>query len=196
MKNKAVIGSIVFASALGATILSIPEERPVRDDAKGSPLTMLVSDTAQDQIDAFAFGTLCFRDIDTNKDGQGDYRQWGWSIGPLTELSYPYSFPLYAGASNCEVSRGALVGAVDLMYDGQTATLAYSTIPGYSLDEVHLYIGTEMLARDPAGRFTVTPDQFPVSADVGGDGSKSVHRVTGLSGEIYVVAHAFVSGAD
>jgi hypothetical protein len=141
---------------------------------------------------AFAYGcddATCFLDL-TDEDGSGFHR-WGWSNGPLGMGTY--YFDIYAGAGQCDLSKGTLVGLLTVDYDGSTATVTYNTCGTYTMDEVHLYVGNEMLARDVNGEYTVAPGQYPYIDD---DIATNTYTFTvdGLSGEIYVVAHAVVVG--
>jgi hypothetical protein len=52
----------------------------------------------------------------------------------------------------------------------------------YSLAETHVYVGNDILPQDNKGGYTVAPGQYQM--------------VTGLSGDIYVVAHASVYGVE
>jgi len=136
----------------------------------------------------------CFLDVDADGDGRRDFSRWGWYNGPIGAGTY--AFPIYAGAGQCDTSKGTLVGTLSVAYDGAAATVTYAATPGttYGFDEVHLYVGSEMLPRDGNGAYTVAPGQYPV-VDDGYAGATSVtHTVSGLSGDLYVVAHAVACG--
>ena len=128
---------------------------------------------------AFAYGckdfTKCFLE-----DG---FNRWGWTTGPLGPGGW--WFDIYAGAGQCDKTKGTLVGYVTVDYDGSTAIVNYKMYSGYSLDEVHLYIGSEPFPRLKNGKYTVAPGQYPYK------GSDS-YEITGLSGGIWVIAHAVV----
>jgi len=134
---------------------------------------------------AYAYGgreyATCFIDI----VGLGN-NNWGWSIGPLVPETYV--FPIYAGAGQCDLGKGTLVGTLTVVYDGSIATVTYNMNPGCTMDETHLYVGSEMLPRIGGdGDFTNAPGQFPLGGTTG-----DPYVITGLSGNIYVVAHADV----
>jgi hypothetical protein len=133
----------------------------------------------------------CFLDIDEDGDGNGDFNRWGWSNGALGVGTY--YFDIYAGAGQCDISKGTLVGLLTVDYDGSTATVTYNTCGTYYMDEVHLYVGNEILARDVNGDYTVAPGQYPyIDDDIATN--EYTFTVDGLSGDIYVVAHAVVVG--
>jgi hypothetical protein len=142
---------------------------------------------------AFAYGgnlATCFDQFEVSN-------RWGWSNGPLAEGSY--SFPIYAGAGQCDLNKGTLVGSLNVTYSGGIAIITYDmdgTDPetglAYTLTETHLYAGSAPLA-SKNGEYTVAPGQFPyISAELNTD--SRTYSISGLSGEIYIVAHATVAG--
>jgi len=144
---------------------------------------------------AFAYapapGGTCFLGIDEDGDGEGDFNRWGWTIGPLAQ-GY-YTFDLYAGAGQCVLAKGTLVGSVDVGYFAGEATVTYTTTDPYWMDEAQIYVGNEILPRNN-GYYTVAPGQYPhVSEDLNG-AIFYESTFTGLSGSVYVVAHSTVCG--
>ena len=138
---------------------------------------------------AFAFGgdlATCFLDIDEDADGNGDFNRWGWSNGPISEGSY--SWDIYAGAGQCDLSKGTVVGTLDVNYAGSTLTVTYNIDAPYAMEESHVYVGSEILTRDVNGEFTVAPGQYPQISE---DANTYTFEV---SGDVYVVAHAVVNG--
>jgi len=133
---------------------------------------------------AFAYDSItCFSEY--------GFSRWGWSIGPLLEGDY--SFDIYAGAGQCDINKGTLVGWLDVHYHDSTAIVVYSMKPGFTMDETHLYVGSEILPRNKKGEYTVAPGQYPSIHDpISTEVDKYV--ITGLSGPIYIVAHAVVCG--
>ena len=118
------------------------------------------------------------------------FHNWGWTNGPLGP-GY-YEFDIYAGAAKCDITKGTLVGTLTVDYDGSTATVTYTTDAGWAMDYTQLYVGSELLPRNAKGDYTTSPGQYPsIHYTVGGTTSDT-HTVTGLSGDIYVVAHADV----
>ena len=129
---------------------------------------------------AFAYGedvATCFLDIPAIKNNR-----WGWTNGPLDEGTY--SWPIYAGAGQCDITKGMLVGSLEVNYSGGTATILYDINSNYELDETHLFVGDDILPKKK-NKYTTAPGQFPYS---GG----SSFTIDGLSGQIYIVAHSVV----
>jgi hypothetical protein len=137
---------------------------------------------------AYAYGgdyAICFLDM------QQGFSNWGWSNGQLTTGNY--EFQLYAGAGQCDLENGREVGTLTVNYDGAEAEVTYSMLPGYSLNQVHLFVGNEILPREN-GEFTVSPGQYPVIDENLNGATSWTYTVSVLSGNIYVVAHAEACG--
>jgi hypothetical protein len=147
---------------------------------------------------AFAFDgdqSGCFQNYSAFIDNPN---RWGWTNG--TYGTGNYSWDIYAGAGQCDITKGTKVGVLTMNYTGTTATVTYSlsgTNPStglpYSLKEVHLYVGSEEFPRDKQGDYTIAPGQYPKKAS-SLSGQTYTFNVTGLSGNVYVIAHAVVDG--
>ena len=134
---------------------------------------------------AFAYGgdyATCFRSM--------GFKNWGWTNGLLGPGHY--EFDIWAGAAKCDLSKGTLVGTLTIDYDGMTAIVEYTMDPGWTMGFAQLYVDGEPLPRDSKGDYTVAPGQYPYIHYV--DGPTHTFTVPGLSGDIYVVAHADVFG--
>lgn len=148
---------------------------------------------------SFAFGgddiATCFIGADFNGDLKDDgFKRWGWSNGPLS-AGTSVVWPVYAGAGQCDLGKGTHIGDLAVSYDGATATVEFSRVGDYALAEEHLYVGNEPLPRDVNNEYTVAPGQYPVNIELG-DATHTLNTVDGLSGEIYVVYHGVVCGAN
>ena len=114
-------------------------------------------------------GANCFLD--------NGFSRWGWSI-QLPDFG-DYEYDIYAGAGQCDISKGAMVGTVSISYDAGGIEVTYNILPGYTLDETHTYAGAAMFPMND-GADTVAPGQYYIEDN--------------LSGSIYVIAHAVVCG--
>ena len=141
---------------------------------------------------AFAYSDdgTCFLDIDSDEDGVADFNRWGWTI-PVTDGTSE-TFDFYAAAGQCDLTKGTLVGTVTVSYSNGFATVEFDMDEGYTLDETHLYIGTDILATNN-GEYTVAPGQYGNTNDLDA-ASSDTYLISGLSGDLYFVAHASVCG--
>ena len=134
---------------------------------------------------AYAYGeeyATCFLDC--------GFSNWGWTNGPLGPGSY--EFELWAGAAQCDTSKGTLVGWLSVDYDGSTAIVTYNVYEGNYMTATHLYVGNDRLPKNNKDIETVAPGQYPYKHDGLNNVTTDSYTVTGLSGDIYVVAHADV----
>jgi hypothetical protein len=130
--------------------------------------------------DRFAIGgdtTTCFINL-------GQISRWGWTMGPLAEGTYTWD--LVAGAGNCR--GGTVVGSVTVVYSGGTATVTYNMNSGFWTTATHVYIGSAPFPTGNNGQPTVAPGQYTHV------GTAASYSTSGLSGPIYVIAHAAVTG--
>lgn len=127
--------------------------------------------------------------------GNGDAGRWGWSNGPYGQGTY--SLELWGAAGQCNTANGRLVGTIAVNYSGSTATITYNTTSGFSLDAVHLYVGSDRLhyKTQGQGEYTIAPGQFPYTAEnLPVNTTSKQFTINNLSGDIYIVAHAVVCG--
>ena len=116
--------------------------------------------------------------------------RWGWAINLLPGMNTPLTFNIYAGAGLNNTSKGVLVGTLNVVWSGTNVSVTYNMLPGYLIEEVHIYVGDTppmtiapgqygyIDSFDPTGASSVGPISFAVS-DSNGDG-------------IWLVAHAVV----
>ncbi len=129
-----------------------------------------------------------------NGPANKNFSRWGWT----NEISQgSYDFEVWAGAGQCNFSKGTLVGNLHIEYSGTTATVTYDMFNGFVLDETHLYIGDEPIPTGNNGKATVAPGQYPYS-----DGDATtvednlvVYEINNLPDDgIWVVAHGVACG--
>lgn len=118
------------------------------------------------------------------------FSRWGWTNGLLAPRWRSYNLGLYAGAGSCNPFDGDRVGHVTVYYNGSAAFVVYNTFYGYKMSETHLYVGNDPLPTKN-GNDTVAPGQYSYKHE-NLNRSTDWYRVTGLSGNIYIVAHAVV----
>jgi hypothetical protein len=141
---------------------------------------------------AFAYKNIpkyvfCFLDLGFNR--------WGWTNGPVDINGRQAYYSIYAGAGQCDVSKGTYVGQLVITnnFDG-TLTAFVDLFPGYGLSETHLYIGTAPLPLGNNGNPTVAPGQYPYKHENLNGVQKDTFTITGISSNYYVIFHAVVCG--
>lgn len=135
----------------------------------------------------YAFGeefATCFIDIPGVNSNN-----WGWSNGPLTDGNY--TWPIYAGAGQCNTANGTYVGTLDVNYTPPTATVTYTVFDGYVLNATHLHVGNQILPMKK-NKYITAPGQFPYKHGNLNGVSTDTYNISGLSGNIYIVAHSEV----
>lgn len=141
-----------------------------------------------------AFGLLdgdetCFLDL--------GFDRWGWTNGPLGPGVY--ELDMWAGAGQCDTSKGALVGQVTIDYDGSTVEVTYEVFEGCALTETHLYVGDTPVPLVQRGRGglqgTVAPGQYGNTHEFE-EGVTEDSFTVDASGDIFVIAHAVVCCGD
>lgn len=118
---------------------------------------------------------------------------WGWSNGAIGAGNY--SWPLYAGAGQCNIGNGIHVGTLQVNYTPPTATVTYTMFDGYVLNGTHLYVGNLILPKKN-NKFTTAPGQFPYKHGTLNGVTSDTFTINGLSGNIYVVAHSEACDAN
>ena len=110
------------------------------------------------------------------------FAQWGWT-NPIEPSSYTWD--LWAGAAQCDTSRGTLVGTVTVDYNDGGLSVEFNLEAPNLRVESHVYAGSTEFPQQRRGRRTVNtvaPGQYYIE--------------DGLSGEIYVIVHAVVAYPD
>ena len=142
---------------------------------------------------AWAFGcdaATCFLDI-PDEDGTG-FDRWGWSNGPFSEEG-TYTFDLYAGAGDCNLENGTLVGELIVAYDGTKADVTFAMCGTYEMSETQVYVGPEILPRFE-GDYTIAPGQFINSHELPEGVVTDTYEILDVQPGFHVVAHAVVWG--
>ncbi|MDM9632824.1 T9SS type A sorting domain-containing protein, partial [Robiginitalea aurantiaca] len=132
---------------------------------------------------------ICFEDI-----SGFDSPRWGWTnLIPATDGTT--TMDLYAAAAQCDITKGALIGEVEVTYLNGSIDVTVSTVPGVIMTVTQLYAGTDKLPTGNNGSPTVAPGQYPYAYEPGNEFTK--HTFTGISVNnavdgFYVILHAEV----
>ena len=140
---------------------------------------------------AYAYGggyARCFSDC--------GFSDWGWTNGSLSAGSY--EFEIHAGVGKKKYCPSppeeTLVGMLTVDYDGSTAIVTYNMDAGFTMTATHLYVGNDYLPKLKNGKYTTGPGGYGNTHEPPDDETTDTYTITGLSGDIYVVAHAVVCG--
>jgi len=126
---------------------------------------------------------------------ESGFNRWGWTNGPITDVHAKSTYYLYAGAAQCNADKDKMVGVVEIFYVDGTARVEFSMYDGYTMSETHLYIGNDMFPKDNNGDDTVAPGLFPYKHENLTGATTDTYVISGLSGNLYVIAHAVVCGS-
>lgn len=111
----------------------------------------------------------------------GDFDNWGWTNA--ISRTYAGSWPLYAGAAQCDISKGTLVGYFNVSHNGG---FNYEFVPndGVVFEGAAVYAGTGKYPRLPGrnGAETTAPGHYSVASP--------------LADAIHVIAHVNVGLPD
>jgi hypothetical protein len=125
------------------------------------------------------------------------FSRWGWTT-PITPESTS-TLNLYAGAAGCSTDEGNLAGTVLVEYYGGTVTLTYTLLEGFTMTDVHAYVGSTKYPTFKSGKKTVTtvaPGQYPYVATGLNNETTHVVTFTNKSGNLWVIAHAVTCYLD
>ena len=85
---------------------------------------------------------------------------------------------------------------MNVVYTQGTVTVSYTALPGFSFSEAQTYAGAEILPRDRNGNYTVAPGQYTVVESLASGSTSYTTSISGLSGDVYVVAHSVACGSQ
>ncbi|TDS14361.1 putative secreted protein (Por secretion system target) [Maribacter caenipelagi] len=130
----------------------------------------------------------CFLDISSF-----DANRWGWT-NSIPSINGNYELDLYAAAGQCDITKGALVGNVVVVYKNGFVDVTVSVLNGYKVTEAQLYVGSNPIPLSNNGRQTVAPGQYPYKDDVNGDFNTYTFEnlSAGDMDNFYVILHANV----
>ncbi|MBL6446989.1 hypothetical protein JMN32_11755 [Fulvivirga sp. 29W222] len=117
--------------------------------------------------------------------------RWGWA-GNFT-ADGTYTFDVWAGAGLNNTAKGTLVGTVTITMTGNSVEVTYN-LSGYSLQEVHIYIGDFMPTTLAPGQYGYNKIFGPLPSDYPTTHAASF-TVNDTNGDgIWIIAHTVVFG--
>ncbi|KAA2216532.1 T9SS type A sorting domain-containing protein [Maribacter flavus] len=137
--------------------------------------------------------STCFEDIPNFNSPR-----WGWT-NEFPSINGAYEMELYAAAGQCDISKGALVGSVEVVYSNGSVEVTVSVLNGYKMTEAQLHVGTDPIPTNPNnGNLTVAPGQYAHKYEPGSDFTNYTFKDigTGDADIFYVILHAEVCPMD
>ena len=139
-------------------------------------------------------GARCFLD----ESDTAVFNRWGWTNRIQVGQDSVYTMDVYAGAGQCDLSKGTWVGTVTLTFEGSTMHVVYDLEEGYVISEAHIYAGSDMYPTWKNGKhkdeYTVAPGQYTVVWENAPPATGLDVDLTGVSdGDyIFVIVHSVV----
>ncbi len=171
--------------------------------------------TATDQLGCVFEGSVEVKDPECSQPGGGcetayaragngrcfdmdGFSRWGWTNKISRTEVADYSWSIFAGAGQCNISKGAHVGNLIVTNNGSILTIQYDIFDGFEITEAHLYIGCDKYPTGANGKPTVANGQYPYQPAVTTGGTAPVVMdVSNFScDDLYVIAHAVTCGGD
>jgi hypothetical protein len=160
-------------------------------------------------------GGICFLSITDLEEVKGNnkmqtvrFNRWGWTNEFVAGGSFPETLLLYAGAGQCDLCNGVLVGNVIIDYSATSdlLTVRYTLFEGFVLKQAHIHVdGEDNEDKVPLvdAKYTVAPGQFGCgthkddSCTVSPESTDYVFEATftNVPATFYVIAHAEVAGS-
>ena len=166
----------------------------VEDDCSSDECTSTFVVTPCSESCETAYGyqadSKCFMDNDVQI-----FNNWGWTnyiTGPtVDQQTVTTELKLYAGTPVCDPTGYNSIGTVyvEYTYDG-VLTLHYVMDDPYYMSQVHVNVGCEEFPHLNKKKLTVAPGQYTYGDDRLDKVTEYTVRFTGVSGNIWVIAHA------
>ncbi len=129
---------------------------------------------------------------------QYGFSDWGWTNGQLSLGYEDTKVPIYAGAAQCDITKGTLVGYATIKYYKVNSTckvdVQFKMNNGYTMKTTHVYVGTTPVPIK-YNQATVAPGQYPYQHSLNNatTDSYTITLNSGMCGKnVYVIAHADV----
>lgn len=128
---------------------------------------------------AFALGNNTFVDLELTRN------RWGWANEFTDVEDGSYTFEIWAGAGQNDLSKGTLVGTLTVEVSGPDITVTYDMNPGFTMSETHLYLGDDTPT-------TIAPGQYGNIHNLNSEASDSFTVSYSGDGDFWLIAHAVV----
>lgn len=98
-------------------------------------------------------GGICFNTFTKSSN-------WGWTNPLLVGTNV---FDLYAGAAQCDTSKGIHVGHIVVTFtpDFNITSAEVQLLPPLYIQQTSVYVGPDLLPKDKKGKYTSSESSFP-----------------------------------
>lgn len=119
--------------------------------------------------------------------------RWGWAVNLMpADVGMTRSYDIFAGAALNNITKGTKVGSLTVVWDGSNATVTYTMLYGYYLEEVHIYAGDDRPATTAPGQYGYPLEGYSVGR-VETFGSTVPLADTNGVGGVWLIGHAIVT---
>eukprot|EP00756_Hemistasia_phaeocysticola_P018483 Hpha_TRINITY_DN15597_c4_g3::TRINITY_DN15597_c4_g3_i1::g.108426::m.108426 len=137
---------------------------------------------------------LCFQDHANPPDGR-----WGWT-NKIANQPGTTLLELWAGAAQCNTSKGGLEGSVMVVVNATHVAVTYTVSGSVVFEEGHVYVGRSKWYYKPtatSNKAYIAPGQFPLKFDGHTQQNTVVAEIPENCGDhFWVMAHAKVCALE
>jgi hypothetical protein len=171
--------------------VSVSPSPPTTVSAPTAPAPTTTSGTLSACETAFARCSnpdqfLCFNnDLDPSI---GSFERWGWTN---KVLSLDLTCDIYAGAAQCDLTKGVKVGTV--IFSANSVVVQLDV--GVESSDMQFYSGVEQVPKSNADKYTVSPGQYPLVVDAVTSYTLTLDSSLTIDVNDYVILHTTVCPA-
>jgi hypothetical protein len=118
--------------------------------------------------------------------------RWGWALNLTQPTTTPVTNNLWVGAGLNNTSKALKVGTVTVSWTGSIATVTYSLLPGYAIEEAHIYANDMKPSTIAPGQYGSTTYFNPFANTF----TKSFDVSDSNNDGIWIIAHAVAYGTS
>lgn len=185
---------IILSTFIFSALLFSCQTDPAEDAQLLEVNTVVEEEMECETFYAKCYGTAkCFLDFEDLKSNK-----WGWTNKfNLCETPFSVTYPLWAGAGQCDTEKGTKVGELKIVYDymEDILTVTYKMYEGFYLSETHLYVGSNPLPTKKNGKVSVAPGDYDYEHMMD-KASGDEYSIKIGPGDYYIIAHGVVCSGE
>jgi hypothetical protein len=113
---------------------------------------------------------------------------WGWTNGEYSNGDSG-TFDLIAGAGQCDLNNGTLVGTFSFTYIDGVLDFTLDLTVDNDFSELQIYAGNDKLPKANNGKYKTAPGGLGYNESISSGVGSFSDEITGLSGDIYIAVH-------